>query len=100
MLFALAILTELDMVALAAYCQTYSIYKQAIKAMRENGPTFTNDKGYVGARPEDGIANRALSEIRAFCAEFGLTPSSRARMEVQVAKQREPYDRDGEGDLD
>ena len=34
------------------------------------------------------IARDALNQVRQFCSEFGLTPSSRARM--QVPGQKDP----------
>jgi phage terminase small subunit len=46
----------------------------------------TDDEGrkyvYSQQHAEVGIANQCLKQIRAFCAEFGLTPSARARMEL------------------
>ena len=33
-------------------------------------------------RPEVKIAHDSLNQVRMFCAEFGLSPSSRAKMQV------------------
>jgi phage terminase small subunit len=38
--------------------------------------------------------NRAWQNLRAFCAEFGLSPSSRGRMEIPDAGDDEDEDLD------
>lgn len=76
----LGLLTVVDGVALAGYCQSYARWREAEAAIDEHGATFTTDTGYVGVRPEVAIAQRSLQMLRAFCAEFGLTPASRGRM--------------------
>ena len=37
--------------------------------------------------PQVSIANKALQNIKAFGTEFGLTPSSRGRLEVPGASE-------------
>lgn len=81
----LGLLTQVDMAALAGYCQSYSVWKTCTETLREEGMTYTTDKGYVGQRPEVAIAARALADVRAFCVQFGLTPSARARMTLPEA---------------
>ena len=76
----LGLLTLVDMAALAGYCASYSLWKRCTEALDETGMTFETDKGFVGQRPEVSIAARALADVRAFCVQFGLTPSARARM--------------------
>src|SRR5262245_51068611 len=62
----LGLLTQVDMVALAGYCQSYSTWKLCQQKLATKGLTFTTDKGYICQRPEVGIGNRALAEVRAF----------------------------------
>lgn len=85
-LLAVGLLTVVDRAALAGYCQAYARWKQAEEAIREFGLTYeyTNKNGStnVVARPEVAIARECLMLIKAFCAEFGLTPSSRSRLTV------------------
>jgi len=78
----LGLLTEIDGVALAGYCQSYARWRQCQEVLAKDGLTFSTESGYVSPRPEVAIGNRALIEIRAFCAQFGLTPSARARMQL------------------
>lgn len=76
----LGLLTVVDGAALAAYCQAYARWVKAEKILQEKGLTFETPNGYEQQRPEVSIANKSMQIIRAFCAEFGLTPSARARM--------------------
>lgn len=78
----LGLLTEIDGAALAGYCQSYARWRQCQQVLAKDGLTFKTESGYMAARPEVAIANRALIEIRAFCAQFGMTPSARARMQL------------------
>lgn len=76
----LGILTCVDGAALEGYCVAYANMVKAQKTLDEKGLTFETDRGYVGQRPEVNIVNKSLVIIKSFCAEFGLTPSARARM--------------------
>lgn len=76
----LGLLTQIDRAALAAYCQAYARWREVEEVIRKQGLTLTTESGYVMPRPEVKIAEKAMQTIRAFCSEFGLTPSSRSRM--------------------
>jgi len=102
----LGLLTQIDMVALAGYCQSYARWKEAEEFLNDFGTTYTlwerNDDGsiktdvhgkpimrYIQQFPQVSIANKAMQQIRAFCAEFGMTPSSRGRIQVPGMEDRE-----------
>ena len=102
----LGLLSELDMTALAGYCQSYARYKEAEEFIAKRGTTYASwerDKSgamqydergqpilrYMQQWPQVSIANKALIQIRAFCSEFGFTPSARARMSVPGADDNE-----------
>lgn len=82
---SVGILTDADVVSFAAYCESYSQWVAAVKAIQARKPdknspaplTFETDKGYQQQAPEIGIANNAKKQMLAFAREFGLTPSSR-----------------------
>jgi len=95
----LGLLTGLDMVAFAAYCQLYSRWKACEDIIREKGITDTisrlDKEGnevtlFDQTRPEVVIARQSLQLIKVYCAEFGLTPSSRARITLPGAKDEDP----------
>lgn len=83
--YKLGILTDADVAVFAAYCDSYSQWVAATKAIQackpdKNAPaplTFETDKGYRQQVPEIGIANNAKKQMLAYAREFGLTPSSR-----------------------
>lgn len=50
-------LTEIDMAAFAAYCQSFARWKEAQEHIDEEGSTFATDKGYQQQTPWGGIAN-------------------------------------------
>ncbi len=80
----LGLLTRVDRAALAAYCQSYARWQAAETILSLEGITceYTNKNGSTNTtlRPEVLVAKQYLQFLRAFCSEFGLTPSSRARM--------------------
>lgn len=82
-LHRLGLLTVVDMAALAAYCDAYSTWRQATRALQKHGLTETSARSRMArARPEVAIRTQALATLRAFCTEFGMTPSARSRMQV------------------
>ena len=87
----LGLLTQIDMAAFAGYCQSYAKWKEAEVFLQENGMTYElnkyDDEGevistYYQQYPEVSIAKQCLDQIRQFCAEFGMTPSARSRIQL------------------
>lgn len=85
----IGLLTIVDTVAFAGYCQSYAKWKLAEEFIKKNGTTYRiprrNKEGkitsvYIAQFPEVAIARNSLRQIRMFAQEFGLTPSSRGRL--------------------
>jgi P27 family predicted phage terminase small subunit len=84
----LDILKEEDRAVLAAYCETWARFVEATRNVQENGLTITNratrkdgtESEWTTTNPAVGIASTAGKELRAFAAQFGLTPSSEAAL--------------------
>ena len=74
-LIAMGILTDHDMEAFAGYCQA--------EFLSQHGTIFKTPSGYVQQVPQVSIAQQNLKIMQSFCAEFGLTPASRARLYAQ-----------------
>lgn len=90
---ALELLTIVDRAALAAYCQAYARAVEAEQVVTKEGTTYTTDTGQMKPRPEMVIALREWQAVRAFAAEFGLTPSSRVRMAVPKGRgEEDPFE--------
>jgi phage terminase small subunit len=66
-LHRLQILARIDRAALAAYCQSWSRWIDA-------------EKNYPIQSPYLSIANTAIDQMRRFLTEFGMSPSSRSRI--------------------
>lgn len=81
----LGLLSELDRTALAAYCQLYARWWEAERAIREYGMVQYTDTGYATQRPEVGVANQALKQLKVYLAEFGLSPAARTRIDASTA---------------
>ena len=88
----MGVLTEVDMAAFAAYCQSYARWKEAQEHITSEGSTFETDKGYQQQTPWVGIANTNQKLMLQAASEFGLTPSSRSRIVAGNAKGKEPED--------
>ena len=91
------LLSAIDRTAFAAYCQAYGTWAAAEKALAElrkvdNDPMaghVTKTKGGgLTYHPLAVVASKARAEAVKIAAEFGLTPSSRARFDTSAAKNR------------
>ena len=81
---ALGLLTEIDVDALAACCNSYATWEAFVFELKD--PKFkeiiTNRFGEVKVNPAvDGI-QKAQEEYLKWLKEFGLTPAARSRVEV------------------
>ena len=88
----MGVLTEVDMAAFAAYCQSYARWKEAQEHITSGGSTFETDKGYQPQTPWVGIAHTNQKLMLQAASEFGLTPSSRSRIIAGNSKGQEPED--------
>lgn len=85
----LGLLTQIDRTAMAAYCQSYSRWKEAETALSKHGTVFKTPNGYIQQLPQVAIANKYAKMMKEFSQEFGLTPASRTRIEVKPAGEKE-----------
>jgi P27 family predicted phage terminase small subunit len=81
-LFLLGLLTELDATALSIYCQAYGRWVQAEQKLAQYGLLIKTGNDQPQLSPYLSIANRAMEQMKALLAEFGMTPSSRSRLVV------------------
>lgn len=99
-LYDLGLLSKIDRAALAVYCDAYSKWIEATETIDKEGMTmeYTNVRGEenIVPRPEVAIAIKYAQIIKSFCAEFGLTPSSRCRLVLPKDKEIDPFEADFE----
>lgn len=91
LLHRLGLLTGADRAALAAYCQAYGRWRQAERALAEmarrdpltGALMIKTAAGNAIQNPLVGIANKAMSDMVRYAAEFGMTPSARSRIAAE-----------------
>jgi len=87
-LLSMRVLTAADGIALGNLCQAYSLLVQAHKSMHQaskaggSGLLMKTPSGYVQQSPLIGIINAQVEIITRISREFGLTPSSRIRLDA------------------
>lgn len=74
--------TEADWSALVALCLEWARYLEATKLIKVAGLVVRSPAGYPMPNPYLSIATRALANCNRLWPELGLTPSSRARVQV------------------
>jgi P27 family predicted phage terminase small subunit len=91
----LKMLAKVDRAALVGHCEAVSQLREATEDIAERGVTVvvlerefedgTKLYAKVAKNPAVTVAQAAMGQIRGFCAEFGLSPSARARMTMPEA---------------
>ena len=89
MLENMGVLTRIDAHALARYCVTWVRWKAAVKFLEEKGEVYTLKDPAGNIRclqqfPQVGIASRLAHQLGQLEQEFGMSPSARSRINVQV----------------
>ena len=82
----LNIVTTVDDDALAVYCQAYSDFVYAVRFIEEKDcRVCVSEKGAEYQHPMVGQRNKAAELIIKYGVHFGLTPSSRTGLNVDLA---------------
>ena len=91
----LKMLAKVDRAALIGHCEAVSQLRAATEDIAERGVTLVEIErefadgtilyAKVAKNPAVTVAQAAMAQIRGFCAEFGLSPSARARMTTPEA---------------
>ncbi|MDP3909527.1 MAG: phage terminase small subunit P27 family, partial [Gemmatimonadales bacterium] len=94
-LHRLGLLTKVDRAALVTYVQQWARQQRAEADIAKYGEVITQVVDGVVRREENPsvrIADRAGQRIRMWCAEFGLTPSARSRMQLPGEMAPDAFD--------
>ena len=100
-LYRIGLLTGIDRGTLAAYCQAYGRWMQAERAIAEmakrdpltGGLMIKTTNGNAIQNPLIGTANKAMSDMVRYAAEFGMTPSARSRIKAEAREEEDPADK-------
>ena len=89
------VLTVSDGIALEILCETYVRWRDAEDKVRKHGTVFPirNEDGsvrYLQQSPFVGQANQAAKLLQGLLREFGMSPSARASLQVDVNGIDEP----------
>ncbi|PIE65383.1 MAG: phage terminase small subunit P27 family [Desulfobacterales bacterium] len=79
-LFDLGLLTEIDKVALEAYCNSYARWLEAEKNVKEEGMVIKAANGIEMQNPYLTVAQKCIKEMQSWLAEFGMTPGCRSKV--------------------
>ncbi len=83
----IGMLTEMDETAMVNYVVAYDRFRQAQEVIQEHGFTTHTAAGGYKKRPELQVISEAQTTMRRFMEAFGLTPASRARLNLNPAKE-------------
>jgi P27 family predicted phage terminase small subunit len=96
LLFRADLLTKVDTAALEGYCQAYNDMVKSAKFLNSLGddkqPVWQTSNGAYVQFPQVSMFNKSARLVAAFCAEFGLTPSSRGRMGIEGDEKDDDMD--------
>ena len=79
-LYELGILTDLDVMTFASYCQAYARWREAEEFISQHGTIVKTPSGYWQQVPQVSIAHQNQKIMMQAAAEVGLTPSARSRI--------------------
>lgn len=89
-LIKMGLLSKADMIAFEALCHSYELYYKASSQLNRLDPDDTatgilikGDNGIFYPNPLMNIARQQLEMFRKLLVEFGMTPSSRSRLQVE-----------------
>lgn len=85
---SIGLLTEIDMMIFAAYCDSYSRWIQATLKMQELGMVYKRADGSPGINPYVKIGREAYDQMIKAGVLLGLSPSSRASLKVEKPRQQ------------
>jgi P27 family predicted phage terminase small subunit len=89
-LHRLGVLSKIDLVPLAAYCQSYAVWREATELLASmqadpmKGYVIRNMTGGFTENPLLYTARKAATDMMKFASEFGLTPAARSRISSGV----------------
>lgn len=91
------LLCKIDRAALAIMCKSWADYIDASKRIKKEGDTYLMPHGQLCVNPLVGIRKQAFADWVKLASMFGLTPSSRARINVVGEPEKPEKEEKGKG---
>lgn len=86
-------ISELDRALLADYCRSYSIVQTCNNDIIKHGVVITNkETGVKKKNPYYEIMSQSIKDMKMIAVELGMTINSRAKLEMNKAKNDKPAD--------
>ena len=79
------VLTQADYMLLGNICLAYQTMVQAQRDLAKAGLLYKTQSGYIQQSPLMGIVTRHMDIVNKGLAQFGMTPSSRVRLQMETA---------------
>lgn len=90
------LLTSVDADAIAMYAETYARWVVASQKLATGGMVIEmatqNGGKYLASSPYWAIVNQCLKIMKQLLSEFGMTPASRTRIQVERPPDEDPFD--------
>ena len=83
------VLTVMDVQALQLYCESYALWKDAHNKIQKYGAIVKTPNGFPTQSPYLQIANKQSEFMVKMLTEFGMTPSSRSKIEISDEKDKD-----------
>jgi P27 family predicted phage terminase small subunit len=87
------LLSKVDRAELALCCSAWGMYVKACNKIKKQGEVIISDQGGMYQNPWIAIRNKSMEQVHRFYTEFGLTPSSRARVKVDAPSEEEELEK-------
>lgn len=79
--------TSVDFSVVIMYCNEFAMYKEAVKELKKDTIEIAPTSGYKMPSPWVSIKNQCISNILKISAEYGFTPSARAKLKLSKPKE-------------
>ncbi len=88
---AAKLLTNIDVHALALYCEAYATWTDAMQKIQTHGVVVKSKNGFPVQSPFFHVANKSFEQMKGLLVEFGMTPSSRTRVSAVDDKDDDDF---------
>jgi P27 family predicted phage terminase small subunit len=93
-LYRLKLLTVVDIAPLAAYCESYSVWRTSVEKLKEMAARDPAMSGLLVKTRHDSVMQnplcltmrQAASDMVRYASEFGFTPAARSRINIVEAQ--------------
>lgn len=90
-LHKMGVLTALDLTTLEMYCTVYARWINAERMLQPGEEVAETPNGFQQQSAWLLVVNNCIKQMQSLCAEFGMTPATRARIRM-IEKQPEQLD--------